>query len=128
MTAKLAVTIGIGWYVVNEVDRLDRIILAVLVMVGSQAGIAIVQAATQHAIGLGWLQELRFAPNVPGVSIVATDEGVRWVRAYGLASHPNILGGCWPSASSSSRAPRATVDGRAWSGWRSSAWAWPRCS
>ena len=91
--AKLAVTIGIGWYVVNEVDRLDRIILAVLVMVGSQAGIAIVQAATQHAIGLGWLQELRFAPNVPGVSIVATDEGVRWVRAYGLASHPNILGG-----------------------------------
>ena len=91
--AKLAVTIGIGWYVVNEVDRLDRIILAVLVMVGSQAGIAIVQAATQHAIGLGWLQELRFAPDVPGVSIVATDEGVRWVRAYGLASHPNILGG-----------------------------------
>ena len=24
---------------------------------------------------------------------MATDEGVRWVRAYGLASHPNILGG-----------------------------------
>ncbi len=90
---KLAVTIGIGWYVVNEVDRLDRIILAVLVMVGSQAAIAIVQAATQHAIGLGGLQELRFAPDVPGVSIVATDEGARWVRAYGLASHPNVLGG-----------------------------------
>lgn len=91
--AKLAVTVAIGWYVVNEVERLDQVILAVLVMVASQAGIAIAQSATQHAIGLGGLQELRFAPNVPGVSIVATDAGERWVRAYGLTAHPNILGG-----------------------------------
>ena len=64
--AKLAVTVAIGWYIVNEVDRLDRIILATLVMVGTQAAIAIVQAATQHAVGLGGLQELRVAPGVPG--------------------------------------------------------------
>ena len=91
--AKLAVTIAIGWYVLNEVDRLDRIILPVLVMVATQAGIAIVQSATQHAVGLGGLQELPLASGAPGVSIVATDEGQRWVRAYGLAAHPNILGG-----------------------------------
>jgi O-antigen ligase len=91
--AKLAVTIAIGWYVVNEVDRLERLIVPVLAMVGSQALIAIVQAATQHAIGLTFLQELRIAPGTPNVSIVATADGARWLRAYGLTAHPNILGG-----------------------------------
>ena len=27
------------------------------------------------------------------MSIVATDDGERWIRAYGLTAHPNILGG-----------------------------------
>jgi O-antigen ligase len=91
--AKLAVTIAIGLYVVNEVDDLERLIVPVLVMVGSQALIAIVQGATQHAIGLTFLQELRIAPGTPNVSIVATADGARWLRAYGLTAHPNILGG-----------------------------------
>jgi O-antigen ligase len=91
--AKLAVTIALGWYVVNEVDRLERLIVPVLLMVGSQAVIAIIQGATQHAVGLTLLQELRLAPGAPGVSIVATAEGARWIRAYGLTAHPNILGG-----------------------------------
>jgi O-antigen ligase len=91
--AKLAVTIAIGWYVVNEVDRLERVIVPVLLMVGSQAIIAIVQGATQHAVGLSVLQETVLAPGTPGASIVATAAGDRWIRAYGLTGHPNILGG-----------------------------------
>jgi O-antigen ligase len=91
--AKLAVTIAIGWYVINEVERLEQVVVPVLVMVASQAVIAIVQALTQHAVGLTMLQELPLARGAAGVSIVATAEGDRWIRAYGLASHPNILGG-----------------------------------
>jgi O-antigen ligase len=91
--AKLAVTIAIGWYVVNEVDGLERLIVPVLVMVGSQGLIAIIQGATQHAIGLTFLQELRIAPGTPNVSVVATTDGASWLRAYGLTAHPNILGG-----------------------------------
>jgi O-antigen ligase len=62
-------------------------------MVGSQALIAIVQGATQHAVGLTVLQELRIAPGTPNVSIVATADGARWLRAYGLTAHPNVLSG-----------------------------------
>jgi O-antigen ligase len=91
--AKLAVTIAIGWYVLNEVERLEQVVVPVLVMVASQSIIAVIQAATQHAVGLAVLQELPLARGAANVSIVATADGDRWIRAYGLTSHPNILGG-----------------------------------
>ena len=58
-----------------------------------QAVIALVQAALQHAVGLGFVGEVPLSQQMPGVSVVYA-AGVRWLRPYGLTQHPNILAGC----------------------------------
>ncbi|MBN1641593.1 MAG: O-antigen ligase family protein [Anaerolineae bacterium] len=57
-----------------------------------QGGIAVLQFLRQGAIGLSWLGELPLDPHGQGVSVIEA-AGQRWLRAYGMTPHPNVLGG-----------------------------------
>ena len=52
----------------------------------------IIQFTIQHSIGLFWLKESLISPNIDGVAKVIIN-GHKYIRAYGLFPHPNILGG-----------------------------------
>ena len=54
--------------------------------------VALAQFVGQRSIGLTFLGELVLDPQVRGVSVVEAG-GQRWLRAYGLTPHPNVLGG-----------------------------------
>ncbi len=54
--------------------------------------IAIIQFFTQHSIGLFWLKESLISPEITGVAKLIFN-GSKYIRAYGLFPHPNILGG-----------------------------------
>lgn len=82
----------LGLYVANEITRLDRIVLPVALMVSVQAIVGIGQVVGQHSLGLSALGEHFLAPGL-GVSVITANDGMRYLRAYGLADHPNILGG-----------------------------------
>lgn len=57
-----------------------------------QAIIGIWQFFVQHSVGLLWLKESLISPNINGVAKVILN-GEKYIRAYGLFPHPNILGG-----------------------------------
>src|SRR4030042_357815 len=57
-----------------------------------QAIIGIWQFIIQHSIGIFWLFESHISPNIDGVAKIVLD-GDKFIRAYGLFPHPNILGG-----------------------------------
>ena len=57
-----------------------------------QAIIGITQAILQHSVGLFWLKESLISLNIDGVANVMLF-GHKFIRAYGLFPHPNILGG-----------------------------------
>ncbi len=79
--------------VLNEVNSLDRLILPLGLMVVVQSVIGVEQVLQQSSLGLGAWGEYALNPDWNGVSVV-TVAGERWLRAYGLSDHPNILGGC----------------------------------
>ncbi|MBI5931701.1 MAG: O-antigen ligase family protein [Chloroflexi bacterium] len=67
------------------------------------AALAITQSALQHEVNIAWIDqgwlkigldlvEYRRTPDAPGVAVVQAN-GVRFLRAYGLTSHPNPLAG-----------------------------------
>jgi hypothetical protein len=58
-----------------------------------QAAVALPQFAWQRSLGLERWGELHLHPAWPGISVVAAGTE-RWLRAYGLTQHPNLLGGC----------------------------------
>jgi O-antigen ligase len=89
---RLVLLDGFYLYVVNEIRSWKMIALPTAFMILSQGWVAILQALTQHSIGLQALGEYALDPQWNGVSIVMAG-GVRMLRAYGLADHPNILGG-----------------------------------
>jgi hypothetical protein len=65
----------------------------VLVMSGLvQAGLGISQVLTQKVWGNKWLGMAEQLPQTPGVSVIENGT-MRFLRAYGSLSHPNILGG-----------------------------------
>lgn len=80
-------------YVVNAKISIFEIGFAVAVQGALQAIVAVPQSILQRSIGLQILGEYVLDPQQAGVSIV-TDGMHRFLRAYGLADHPNILGGC----------------------------------
>ena len=92
-TLRLALLAGFYLYLVNEIDTLGPLTLALVLGVLLQAVPAIAQALRQASLGLGWLGEYRLDAAWPGVSVI-TANGARFLRAYGLSDHPNILGGC----------------------------------
>ncbi|HEX9074467.1 MAG TPA: O-antigen ligase family protein, partial [Anaerolineae bacterium] len=91
--ARLVLLAGLYLYVVNENLTLNSVVLPIAIQLGLQAIVGVVQVMQQHSIGLWFMQELELDPAWSGVSIVWA-EGIRSLRAYGLADHPNILGGC----------------------------------
>lgn len=62
--------------------------LAAVVAIQSLVGVA--QFVRQADLGLTVLGELDLDPAVSGVSVLMAD-GQRWLRAYGLTGHPNLL-------------------------------------
>lgn len=90
---KLSLAVALGLYVVNEVADLGRLLVPIAAMIAVQSVVGIGQAVAQHSLGLGILQEAVLDPARPGVSIVGAADGTRWLRAYGLTDHPNLLGG-----------------------------------
>ena len=90
---RLLIVLGIAVWVVNEVDDLDRLAVPLMLMIGVEAVVGFGQAALQRSIGLRWLSELRSGVNFTGASVIGTADGSRWLRAFGLTAHANILGG-----------------------------------
>lgn len=64
------------------------VLVAVIII---QAGVGIIQFGLQHDLGLTWLGEMALDPAQRGISVVMNGDA-RWLRAYGLNSHPNRLG------------------------------------
>jgi hypothetical protein len=58
-----------------------------------QALVAVPQFLAGRSLGLGRLGEVTVDAAWPGASVVMVGEA-RWLRAYGLAQHPNLLAGC----------------------------------
>jgi O-antigen ligase len=58
-----------------------------------QAIVALPQFVLGSSLGLVRLGEVTVQAAWPGASVVMVGEQ-RWLRAYGLAQHPNLLGGC----------------------------------
>ena len=89
------VSVGLFWavygFTVNVVPRrwIVRIMAVVLFVQGT---VGIVQFVGQRSVGLTFAGELPLDPTVRGVSVIEAG-GRRWLRAYGLTPHPNVLGG-----------------------------------
>lgn len=80
-------------YALNEIRSLIWVGIPLVLQILVQASIGIMQVAWQRSLGLQSLGELELDPAWSGVSVVFA-EGVRFLRAYGLSDHPNILAGC----------------------------------
>lgn len=80
-------------FMVNEIRSVRWVVIPVTIQVFLQAIVAIGQSLAQSSLGLGFLGEHVLDPAQSGVSIVPV-AGMRFMRAYGLSDHPNILGGC----------------------------------
>ncbi|MDL1909492.1 O-antigen ligase family protein [Chloroflexi bacterium CFX6] len=79
--------------VVNEVGSPAWVVAAVGLQVLSQSIVAIGQYLLQRDLGLQWIGEYELDPLWEGVSVLGGGDA-RFLRAYGLSDHPNILGGC----------------------------------
>jgi hypothetical protein len=83
---------GLMWLVllfaVNENPSLVVPLALVLLIQGS---VALAQFVRQGDLGLGALGELTLDPGAQGISVLWA-RGQRWLRGYGLTSHPNLLG------------------------------------
>jgi hypothetical protein len=90
-----AIAIGLFWgvylYLLQERgEGWASWLVAALIMV--QGSVAILQFVRQRAVGLVLLGELAISPQGQGASVIEAG-GQRWLRAYGLTPHPNVLGG-----------------------------------
>ena len=79
-------------YIVNEVQSPVWVIVPIALQIIIQAPIAIGQFLAQSSLGLQAFGEHLLNPINAGTSIIPID-GIRFLRAYGLSDHPNILGG-----------------------------------
>ncbi|MFN8434407.1 MAG: O-antigen ligase family protein [Anaerolineales bacterium] len=80
-------------YIVNEIVDVVWVLVPVALQAMIQVPVAIGQFLRQSSLGLQVLGEHSLDPLVLGISIIPVN-GARILRAYGLADHPNILGGC----------------------------------
>jgi len=79
------------FYVLEEgAGRWCIAMLAVLLAV--QGGVAFAQFLRQGSVGLAFMGEGWLDPEGQGISVIEAG-GRRWLRAYGLTAHPNVLGG-----------------------------------
>ena len=84
--------LGLYLFLVNQKSTIKLLIPLLSIQIIIQAIPALIQFIYQQDIGLQFLGEYALDPAWRGVSIVMED-GVRWLRGYGLSDHPNILGG-----------------------------------
>ncbi len=80
-------------FIVNEIHSPAWIIVPVGMQVLIQSVVAIGQSLAQRDLGLQLIGEYQLDPLWQGVSVLESGES-RFLRAYGLSDHPNILGGC----------------------------------
>ena len=90
---RLVALFALYLFIVNEIRTPLWFAVPIGVQVFLQSVIAIGQSLAQRDLGVWWLGEYALDPNAPFMSILEVD-GVRFLRAYGLSDHPNILGGC----------------------------------
>jgi len=79
-------------YIVNELQSPLWVIVPIALQIIIQAPVAIGQSFAQSSLGLLPFGEHLLDPQILGTSIIPID-GIRFLRAYGLSDHPNILGG-----------------------------------
>lgn len=80
-------------FIVNQIASAWWVILPVALQALIQFPVGIGQSFAQSSLGLQSFGEHILDPLVKGMSIIPVN-GERILRAYGLADHPNILGGC----------------------------------
>ena len=85
----LAHLVWVYLYVVNERPHLFLIVAAIILL---QSSVALGQFVFQRDLVLAWLGEPPLDRQLAGVSVVMRG-AERWLRAYGLTNHPNILAG-----------------------------------
>lgn len=79
-------------YIVNELQSPLWVIVPIALQIIIQVPVAIGQSLAQSSLGLQTFGEILLDPQILGTSIIPID-GIRFLRAYGLSDHPNILGG-----------------------------------
>jgi O-antigen ligase len=89
---RLTLVVALAVYVCNEVAGPARLAVPVAVMLAVQSVIGIGQVVAQKSLDLSGLGEHLLSPSL-GVSVITAANGTRFLRAYGLSDHPNILGG-----------------------------------
>lgn len=77
------------WFL-QPVTPVRTLALAFAAGLGVHAIVGILQVAIQGPLELPG--ELALRPEIPGAAVLFVN-GARWLRAYGLAFHPNVLGG-----------------------------------
>lgn len=84
--------LAIAWLVylviLNERPSLTLPLSLVLMI---QGGVALAQFSVQREVGLAGLGELPLNPGWQGITVLFARD-TRWLRAYGLTAHPNLLG------------------------------------
>lgn len=91
--ARFVILLFFYLYIVNEIASVTWVIFPAALQGLIQLPVALGQSLTQKSLGLQIFGEHVLDPQVLGTSIIPAD-GERILRAYGLADHPNILGGC----------------------------------
>lgn len=76
-------------YVLNERPPLFWLVVAIIAL---QSTVALGQFVAQRDLGLRFLGEISLDPQERGVGVVMRG-ATRWLRAYGLTPHPNVLAG-----------------------------------
>lgn len=106
LTSLWSIEPTVGWYWVGKYILWLVVGLVVLpkIFSATKAGAWLLSGVTLSALvgigqnirnaslGIGWLGETILNPREQGISVVVVD-GIRKLRAYGLTTHPNILGG-----------------------------------
>jgi hypothetical protein len=83
---------GLYIVLVNTPMRAEWIVVPLALAVLAQGSVGILQFVRQSSLGLGDFGELSLSPAETGVSILRIGDA-RFLRAYGLTEHPNLLGG-----------------------------------
>ncbi len=90
--AQWVILASAGLYFMRQPHSAHTLIIALSLFVVSQSLIGIAQVWQQHSLGLQALGEWELDPQVRGVSVILLGQS-RFLRAYGLADHPNTLAG-----------------------------------
>lgn len=89
--ARLVILLALGaWtylYVANERPDLLWVVAPIIVL---QSFVGMAQFWSQSDLGWQFLGERALDPAISGISVVWRDDA-RWLRAYGLTGHPNMM-------------------------------------